>query len=276
MRKLLVGCIFFDIVLAGCALNTRGDGGNNYAQFYTAETWATPEAISKMREAPATPSPQLAPVAAWNADIASSYSRKGYVLIGSSGFTSGRPESDQDAIRQGKQVGADLVVILAPEYKETVTAAAPLTLPTTTTSNTNGRATAYGASGSVMAYGNSTITTYGSSTTYIPVTVQRSAYAAGYFIKAHFRFGAFVADLTDTQRQQFQTNRGAYVKTVVDNTPAYNSDILPGDVIMAVSGQVVSGEAGLLELINENRGRTVEISLNRAGTPVTKQVSILE
>ena len=152
-----------------------------------------------------------------------------------------------------------------------------MTTPTATTSYTNGAATAYGSGGPAMAFGNSTTTTYGTSTEYVPVTVQRSKYTAGYFVKAHVRFGANLRDLSDSERQQFQTNRGAYVITVVDDSPAYNSDILPGDVIVGINVQAPEhGYTGLNQLIDTYRGRTVTVSIVRGGKMLSKQVSILE
>jgi hypothetical protein len=274
MRKVRVEWILISLGLGGCALTCHDARVNNYFKYLKLDPGAAESMLA--RAAPPTRSPQVVPVARWDATVASIYARRGYVLVGSSGFTSGRPESDQDAIRVAIEIGADLVVILSPEYQGTVTASIPVTTPMSTTSHTTGTATAYGSGGPVMAYGNSTTTTNGTSTAYVPMTVQRSSYAAGYFIKRHFIFGAFCRDLSDRERQQLQTNRGAYVITVVDNTPAYNSDILPGDVIVGANGQVPNGEAGLTELLSENRGRTVGITLIRAGKTLSKQVSLLE
>jgi hypothetical protein len=277
MRPSLLSLAFLALTVAGC-VTAPVESVNNYAQFFTREAGVTPASIAEMRagSASATVPPQVIPVPRWSADMAATYARQGFVLIGSSSFTSGRPEPDQDAIELGVEVGADLIVILNPEYQGTVTASVPMTTPTTTTSYTNGSATAYGPGAPVTAYGSATTTTYGTTTTYVPMTVQRSAYGAGYFVKWRYRFGARYRDLTDGERQQFQTNRGAYVGTVVDNTPAYNSDILPGDVIVAVNGQVPSGAAGLTDLINANRGQTVDVTLLRAGRTIAKRVSILE
>ena len=103
--------------------------------------------------------------------------------IGYSSFTSGHRQKDDDAIDQGKKVGADLVLILDPQYAESVTTSVPLTTPTATTSYTNGMATAYGTGGSAVAFGNSTTTTYGTNTTYVPMTVNRYQYGALYLVK---------------------------------------------------------------------------------------------
>jgi membrane-associated protease RseP (regulator of RpoE activity) len=269
-------CVIVAFALSGCALTPGGEGGNGYAKFFSPEPGATPQAVAAMRAAPTTGSPQVVSVAKWDSNTAGSFARQGYVLIGSSSFTSGHPEPDQDAIRLGTQIGADLVVILSPEYKGTVSSNVPITVPTTSTSYTNASATAYGAGGPAMAYGSSTTTTYGTSTTYVPVTVQRSAYAAGYFIKKHYVFGAMFRDLNDAERQQYQTNRGAYVSTVIDGSPAYNADILPGDVILRVNGQTINGQAGLIDSINAVRGQTVEVTVVRQGQTVSKRVSILD
>lgn len=273
MRRI---CVIVALALGGCALTPGSEGGNGYAKFFSPESGATPQAIAATRAAPPTGSPQVAAVAHWDANTAGACARQGYVLIGSSSFTSGHPEPDQDAIKLATQIGADLVVILNPEYKGTVSTSVPITVPTTSTSYTNANATAYGAGGPVMAYGNSTTTTYGSSTTYVPVTVQRSAYAAGFFIKKRYIFGAMFRDLNDTERQQYQTNRGAYVSTVIDGSPAYNADILPGDVILRINGQTINGQAGLMESINTDRGQTVEVTIARQGQTVSKRVSILD
>ncbi|MFG6412639.1 hypothetical protein ACG02S_01875 [Roseateles sp. DC23W] len=40
------------------------------------------------------------------------YQQRGYVLVGSSGFSSARHESEANAVAQGRQIGADLVLLL--------------------------------------------------------------------------------------------------------------------------------------------------------------------
>lgn len=277
MFRALTGLIIAAFALSGCASSdSRAFARNDYARFVTPEAGVTDESIAAMRAAPPTGSPQVVPVAKWDPEIARTYARQGYVLIASSSFTSGRPEPDQDAIEVGTRLGADLIVILAPEYQGTVSTSVPITMPSTTTSYTNGSATAYGSGGPVTAYGNSTTTSYGTRTTYLPMTVQRSAYGAGYFVKWHFRLGAHVSDLSDAERQQLQTNRGVHVDYVVDNTPAYNSDILPGDVIVGVNGQAANNQTAFGDMIAANRGQTMNVTLIRAGKTLSKKVSLLD
>jgi hypothetical protein len=257
------------LVLTGCA-------SNGYREFYTQVPGATPERVAQTRAAPPAGDPQVVhlPSPRFDGNAQSAYARQGYEVIGYAGFTSGRAPDDDDAIDQGRKVGADLVVILSPQYTGSVTASIPITTPTTSTSYTNGMATAYGTGGSAVAFGNSTTTTYGTSTTYVPTTVERFQYGAIYLVKYRFRLGVKWRALTDDERQELQSNRGVYVMTIVDGTPAYQSDILPGDVIIAVDGSPVDGPTGANEMLSTRAGRTVDLTIIRQGKTISKKVSL--
>jgi hypothetical protein len=253
------------LTAAGCA--------SGYKAFYTPVTGATPEAISQLRAAPPPSRPQLERSAPGDAEaILAAYAKRGYVMIGHSMFNSGRAESEESALRQGAEVKADLVLVLNPQYTGSVTTSIPITTPTTTTSHTTGSATAYGPAGTVNAYGNSTTTTYGSTTTHIPLTVHRTDYGAVYFVKQRFSLGAFVRDLTDSERQRLETNQGVVVLTVVDDTPAFHADILPGDMIYSIDGDRVPNQDSFSRITSEHRGRVVPIVIIRNGRTIEKSV----
>ena len=271
MRETLIGTALIALLISGCASDgflgvPPGALGqqDGYSEFYKPESELTPESMGAVREAAPTDGPRVVHLAKYDSDARSIYTRQGYMLIGQSNFTSGYPQSDQDAIQQGVSVGADLVIVLDPQYAETRTGVVPITTPGTVTSYSSG------------TYGSSTTTTYGTNTTYVPMSADRYSYSAGYFVKWRFRFGALFRDLTDEERQQLQTNRGAYVRTVIDNTPAYNADVLPGDVIVALNGQTLTGQAALSELINSNRGQAVDLTIIRGGRNLSKRVSIAQ
>lgn len=174
-------------------------------------------------------------------------------------------------------MGADLVVVMSPKYVGSVTTSIPITTPTTQTAYTTGTATAYGSNGgSATAYGNATTTTYGSRTTYIPMTVNRSAFGAIYFLKAKYIFGANWRDLTNEERQTVQSNGGVYVTGIVDNTPAFDSNVLVGDIILAVNGQAAGSQEHCKQLISSFKGQTIQLTINRAGQLVTKSVTLLK
>jgi hypothetical protein len=254
-------------ILTGCA--------SGYSSFYKPAEGATAEAISSIRATTPPAMPILERSAPGNPDaVVAAYAKRGYVVIGTSMFNSGHNESEEAALKQGKSVGADLVLVLNPQYTGTVTSSIPLTMPTSTTSYSSGTATAYGPNGTVNAYGNSTTTTYGSKTTYIPMSVNRSDYGAVYFVKRTFNLGAFVRDLNDTERQELQTNHGVIVLTIVDDTPAFNADVLPGDVITAIDGVSVSNQAGFQSMLGARKGKLVSFSLVRRGQPVEKSIQL--
>lgn len=252
--------------LAGCA--------SGYSQFYTPVSGATPEAIARLRAAP----PPVTPLIEYSntppdPDI---YARRGYAAIGYSSFNSGRSVSEQEAVAQAQTVGADIVVIVNPAYTGSVTSQIPITTPTTETSYTSGSATAYGAGGSVTAYGNSTTTTYGSNTNYIPVTTDRYDYGAVYFVKRSYIFGANWRALTNEERSSLQSNRGVYITSIVNDTPAFRNDVLAGDIIVKIDGQPVYGEKAASDALTSRRGEEVQLTIFRNGQLIEKNVQLAQ
>lgn len=254
------------LFLAGCA--------SGYSQFYTPVEGADSQSISAVRVAPPPAMPKLDRSGDTPDNIVSAYSRHGYVVIGYSSFNSGRAESEQGALEQGAKVGADVVVVVNPTYTGTVSSVIPMTTPTTQTSYSSGTATAYGAGGTVNAYGSSTTTTYGTNTTYIPMHTNRYDYGALYLVKRRYTLGTHWRDLTDAERQALQTNKGVYILGVVNGTPAFEADILPGDVILSINGQSASDQMGFSKLIDAHRGQTVRLAIFRQGAPITKEVQL--
>lgn len=259
--------VSLSILLAGCV--------SGFKQFYQPAQGATLEAIAALRSSPppTIPTVERSQPGAGQA-ILDAYAKRGYVMIGHSMFNSGRPESEDSAIRQGQNVGADLVLILNPRYTGSVTSTIPITTPTTATSYSTGTATAYGPGGTVTAYGSGMTTTYGSTTNYVPLTIHRSDYGAVFFVRQRFGLGVFTRDLNDSERQEFQSNKGAAVRLVVDGTPAFDSDILVGDVIATVDGVGVSNAKALNDLVRERAGKRISITIVRRGQHIDKQVQL--
>lgn len=264
MKNVLIALLVMS--LAGCVTV------NGYSKFYRSVPGATPEEIARLRASPPLETP-LVTHASKFPDPKPFY-QQGYAVIGYSSFNSGHNAPDSEAISQAQKLGADLVVIVDPSYTGSVTSQIPLTTPTSTTSYTNGSATAYGSGGPVTAYGNATTTTYGSKTTYIPMTVNRYDYGAVFFVKQKFIFGVHWRPLKDDERQLLQSNSGLYVDVVVNDTPAFRSDILPGDIIEAVNGQKVYDAKAASSLLAQLKGQQVSVVLYRDGHVITKAVQL--
>ena len=223
-----------------------GACASGYKEFYKPNQNATPEVIATIRVAAPPTNPAIERSQPGdNRIILDAYAERGYFMIGHSMFNSGRTESEDAAVGQARVVGADLVLILNPKYTGTVTSSVPIATPTSSTSYSSGTATAYGPGGSATAYGSGTTTTYGTSTTYIPVTVNRMDFGAVFFIKQKFGLGALFRDLTDSERQELQTNKGVAIRLVVDGMPAFNSDLLVGDIVSAIDGTPVLNRTGV-------------------------------
>lgn len=265
--KKLLACLLAAGALAGCA--------SGYRKFYQPAPWATPEAVATRRAAPPPAHPAVEHAPPRNPqDTADQYARRGYIVIGTSFFNSGGSQDAAAAIQQGRDVGADLVLILDPRHTGTVTTSVPITTPTTQTTYSSGTATAYGSRGVVNAYGSGTSTTYGTQTTYVPMTVDRSDFGAVYFIRQRFSLGTFTRDLNDAERRAMQTNKGAVVRLVADATPAFHEDILAGDVVVTLDGEPVLSSDHFNQRLRQLRGQQVRLGLLRAGQPLEKTLRL--
>lgn len=269
------GAICCRALLFGSLLLMPTACASGYRQFYTPVEGITPELIARDREAPPPETPIVEHASRSEEEkVVDAHLKRGFVPIGSSFFNSGRSESESAAICQGQDVCADLVVVFAPRYTGSTTSMVPITTPTTSTSYSTASATAYGSGGTVNAYGSGTTTTYGSRTTYMPMTVHRSDYGAIYFVRKRFAFGAFFRDLNDNERQDLQSNKGAEIRLIADGTPAFDADILPGDVLTSIDGSVVASAKDAQDLLHEKQGRLVTLSLVRKGTKIEKAVQL--
>ena len=262
-----ISLIFISLILTGCS--------SGYKSFYKPAQGATPQVIAAGRASLPVATPALEHTSDTNADsILSDYAKRGYLMIGSSIFNSGKDESDSSALEQGQSVGADLVLILNPKYTGTVTTTVPITTPTSTTSYTNSNATAYGSGGVVNAYCNSTTTTYGSQTTYIPMAVNRFDYGAVYFVKGRFPLGAFVRDLNDKERSDLESNQGVIVLTTVNNSPAFMANVLPNDIITSIDDTKILNRKHFNDIVKEKSGSKIKLLIIRKSKAIEKEVQL--
>lgn len=234
---------------------------SGYSEFYQG---ASPElvAMQKGKSASATTIPTLERVGKLGDGWELVYFKRGYVSVGYASFNSGRRETDDNAVQQGQKIGADLVVVVAPRYTGTVTSSVPIDLPTT-------RTTTF-----VTPSGKGAVMTRGTSTTYVPMSVHRLDYGAVFFIRPNIRFGILTRDLNDSERQELQSNKGCSVLAVADRSPAYEADILPGDLVLEINGRPVTQE-NLKSEYNRYAGQEIKVLLFRKGERIEKSVRLL-
>lgn len=261
MRIAILLCV---TLLGGCA-------SNGYREFYH-ELPGAQDALAN-RANPPPEEPKIDRLAGRFQDVASQYLRAGYVPIGYSSYNG--PSGDEDeALDQGQEVGADIVVLMSPRFTETVRSSIPIVTPTSQTTYTNSNATVYGSGGSANIYGNSTSTTYGTRTTYVPVTTQRFDFEAVYLVKRRYSFGAQFDALTDEDRIRLQSNKGVRIVQVVNDTPAFEADILVGDIVLAVNDRSVSSPETFREILQNISGQRLALKIIRNGEPLMKIVQI--
>ena len=196
-----------------------------------------------------------------------------YGLIGNSSFYIDSI-NESDAIDQAKAVHAE-VVMLYSKYKRTVSGNAPLTLPNTTTSSTNFSGNAYGSGGYATYSGTANTTNYGTKTTYIPYSYDQSDFLATYWIKRKPRiFGVYYEDLTEDLRRKMGSNKGVLVTVVIKGSPAFDADIIIGDVIKNMGDVLITNGDAIDKAIQDYRGQEVDVLIFRDDKEIHKKVKM--
>jgi hypothetical protein len=217
--------------------------------------------------------------------------KKGYQIIGYSGFTSGRSVTKEQAVKHAKKVGAN-IVLMSSKFDKTVTGTIPITTyqpggtsTVTTHSNSTTNASAYGSGGYAKGYGTTsgTSTSYinnpgTSQTNYIPYSTDRYKYLA-YFLRSinisKLKLGVMDGKINANLRSQLNTNAGCLFFLVFENTPAFRSDIMDGDVLLELDGIRINSPGHLsktLDAINDSNSHKFKIW--RRGKVVIKEITL--
>jgi S1-C subfamily serine protease len=248
------------ILVSGCA--------NGYQKFYS----SVQPGSSGIQTLAFTGEPRLVPGSKDDATTVQAMFGDGYGLVGVSNFI-GPSEDTSGALVQAKKIGA-AVVAISSQYQNTVSGDIPLTTPTTNTSYSAGTVNTVGSYGSASGTYSGTTTTYGSQTTYIPYSVDRYVQKALYFAPLERRgIGVFFVLLKDEERQVLGTNKAVKIVSVRKNSPAFSSDLVPGDYLLSVNGQVVFDVPSATAALAAARGATEFVIVHR-GSKVAKSIDV--
>ena len=256
-------------VVIGAALLLGSGCVSGYQRAYRPAERITAQDVAGTRVAPPLAVPQLERADAKDGETArDACLRRGYALLGSALFVSGREQDDDQAVRQGATLGADLVLVLQPRYLGAETMATPVTVAFRPYPF---RPYPYG-----MAPGPDVGFAYGpwEPYAYPAQVIERWEHAAYFFYRCRYPLGVLVREPSDAERQRFQTNRGAVVRVVVDGTPAFNADILPGDLLTALDGVALADPAAFDAAIAAHPGAPVTLTLKRNGETLEKRVTL--
>lgn len=196
-----------------------------------------------------------------------------YFPIGYSSFTSGSVDQD-DAIKQAKAVHASIVMVYS-NYLRSESGVVPMSLPHTQTSQTSLYGSSYGSGGYNNFSGTATTTTSGRQTTYVPYSISKYSYYASFWMKSKSHvLGALFKDLSDEDRQLASSNKGAEVFVVVKKSPAFEADILKGDIIKKIEDHEIIDARDAFDTVKQLKGQEVNIQILRDGKVLKKHVQL--
>lgn len=243
------------VVLQGCT--------NPYTQFYTPA-----DLVTSTQFIPSTGEPKVIRGGNPEADDLAMM-ESGHRLLGHSSFNSGSVAED-GAVAHAKTLGAAVVIVYS-RFTHSVSGSMPMTLPSSETSNT----TLSGMAGGQQVYGTATTTTYGTTTTHIPYTVNRSDYLATYWGKLPPAvFGAFVREPKPEERRQIGSNTGLLITVVVKGSPAFSADLFRGDVIKSIAGAPLRDLQDFRATLSRSAGQAIDIIILRDGKEFQKTVHL--
>jgi membrane-associated protease RseP (regulator of RpoE activity) len=139
----------------------------------------------------------------------------------------------------------------------------PITTPTSETTYYSG--TVSGPYGSSFYSGSST--SYGSETTYVPYSVEQYDYLATYWTTRRKPpiLGVYCRDLKAKEREKLQQNNGVLIITPVRNSPAWEANLVPGDVLVRFDGEQIGSLDRLTAAIDARAGEKVAVEVIRDG-----------
>ncbi len=276
------------LILCGCAST------NPYTRFYRDYSKKiSPDSV-------ATPDDEGDPIVFQSKDpIADEKDmmRKGYTLIGESRFRGSRrtTQNRKNLVEShARQVGAE-IAFFYDAYSHTVSGVREQTVPVVTTSTATSYETqspvspmslATGVHPSItnQARGSGTATqSTGITTThetqktvYEPYSRDVYSHRASFWVRLTMPFGlgAYLHDLTDDMKQAIQSNHGTFVSIVVNDTPAFEYDLLEGDIIKKINGITIRNSEHAYQIIGDNIGGTIDLSIWRLGSTISKTIQL--
>jgi membrane-associated protease RseP (regulator of RpoE activity) len=200
----------------------------------------------------------------------------GYILLGRSKFQAS-PINEKLALDQALKIGAE-VVMVGHKFVSTKTESLPMStwIPGQQTDQTERVVIQNGKGTPKVIEHTVTTTTQGEyQTAYVEQSTDYYDYSASYWVKAKPPiFGVHVEPLDDTTKSELGTQKGVLVRVVIKDSPAYEADLLRGDVLLSMQDEPIRDPAQFFTLVDKYAGQTVSVLLYRAGQNLSKDVEI--
>jgi vacuolar-type H+-ATPase subunit F/Vma7 len=107
-----------------------------------------------------------------------------------------------------------------------------------------------------------------------PVSYKRYEQTAYFFAKIkpdRINYGLWMNELTSEQSREAGTGKGVAVQAVVRGSPAFDADVLAGDIILSFAGQDISTPERWQAVKSKYLGQTVPVDIIRGGKRITLQ-----
>ncbi|MBV9080279.1 MAG: PDZ domain-containing protein [Elusimicrobia bacterium] len=201
---------------------------------------------------------------------------QGYVMIGYAKFDG--PAINPDlALEQGRKAGAD-VVLLQETFTRSMTENVAVTQwsPDQTTETTEtAQSTGRGGKPHTVTRTVETRVSQDPQTVYVPTTVDYFEHSATFWRRVDKPlFGALVQDIADDVKMRLQTNHGLEIQAIITDSPAFEADLLKGDVILKLDGDPVPSAQKFYADLISHAGKTIHLSVLRGSTPLEKPVKL--
>lgn len=198
--------------------------------------------------------------------------RKNYRVIGQSGFYAAVATEEQ-LIKHAREIGAE-VVLHSSRYMRTKSGV--MSVPQYNPGQTY-QSNFSGYSGGQYFYGSGTTRSSGSfSNQYVPYSVDLHEYTVLYLVKSKekLRFGIRFRELNSSEKQRLESNKGVAIHVVVNGSPAYDANLLEGDLVTAIGGQSVTDSESLVSLLNEIPAGIVKFQIIRKGESKVIEIQV--
>ena len=205
-------------------------------------------------------------------DFAQIMTEDGFIFLGYSSFTA--PDVSISKLSDHAKYIKAHTAAYSIEYVSSTSTSIPVTTPSTQVTSHSG--SLYSSNNYGSYYGSST--TYGTTTTYIPITSHRYSYEAWYWAKRkEGGLGIEFDRASDEVELTNGTNKGAMVTAVVRGSAAFKADILKGDLIRKIGDYDIIDYMDLDDAVNNCMGKHgVDVVLYRKGEKISKIVDIID
>nr|WP_299855799.1 hypothetical protein [Sphingomonas bacterium] len=215
---------------------------------------------------PATSAPEQIDLGDDNMAISDEMFRKGYAVIGVSSFETASGSSTKDAVKVGVKLKARYIALrLNVVGRQNMSI--PILSGTTTNSSTSGNVSLSGPNGRTSGTYSGNTTSYGTQTTYMPISFNRYEKVAIYYgLAPKVGAGVLFRYFTKAEIVTAETQHGFAVRATREGSPADLANLLPGDLIVTIN-DLPASIAGWKAVVAGGDAVPIKIHLLRGGSP---------